>query len=427
MEQAAKYLLNIESLNKCIQEAESIVIYGAGDFGKCLIDYMISIKEENKIIGIVVTKKSTDCEYKGIEIHEAVSFLPECGDCYVLIAASFIYKQDMAEVVNCYNKRYRYISDELYMDMTVEMDERTLVSYSGVDFLCVGFFKCGTTSLYSALKPIDSVYLSVVKETGFFQWCDAVKNAKEMLIDKVFNKIREGQIVGMIEPSFAYTARKVYDFFGDKVKIFFLVRNPVNAAFSGFKMNNREGMAGMEAAYQREGGRFDIGIFDEWFERGIHEETLLDWEYAHWIEQFSELYPKEQMKIVIFEELIQNPQVIVNDILKFIGASGKYEFEKLPLANEGDFVMADIEGYKLGKTLHDWYSAEYALSMEEIRNRRYENYSECTKLKEKYKKAEKIYGVKMTAEQRRKVEKYYDGSVRKLESFISRDLSDLWF
>lgn len=427
MEQAAKYLLGIEDLNKCIQESARLVIYGAGDFGKRVIDYIVSIKEENKIEGIVVTGKSTDCAYKGIEIHTAASFLPECGDCYVLIAASSIYKQEMAEVIRRYNKQYRYISDELYMDLAVAMDRRALVSYSGVDFLCAGFFKCGTTSLHSALKLMDRIYLSAVKESGFFQWCDEVKNAKEVLIDKVFNNIREGQSVGMIEPSFAYCARRVYDFFGDSVKIFFLVRNPVNAAFSGFKMNNREGMPGMEAAYRGAGGKFDIRIFDEWIEQSRCEDTLSDWEYVRWIEQFSELYPKAQMKIVIFEELIRNPQVILNEILDFIGISEKYEFEKLPLANEGDFVMADLEGYKLGKMIHDWYFAEYSLSEEELRKRRYENYGEYTEIKENYKKAEKLYGVKMTTEQKRILEKYYAGSVRKLESFIGRDLSELWF
>ena len=43
---------------------ECAAIYGAGDYGKTLIDYLISAGEEEKILGIIVTKrKDADRNY----------------------------------------------------------------------------------------------------------------------------------------------------------------------------------------------------------------------------------------------------------------------------------------------------------------------------------------------------------------------------
>lgn len=424
MEQIEKYIYSIEDLDKCLQSKDRIAIYGAGDYGKRLIDYIISIKKENRITGIIVTEKGDfNCEYKGIKIYEAASFL-EVQECFVIIAVSLDFQNDIVNVVKHYGKPYRYMMYEAYQDLGKKLDARMPVPYNGIDFLLAGFVKCGTTSLHSALMKVDRIYLPEKKETQFFTWYDKVKNPKKELIDKFFDNIRAGQVVGMIEPTFAGEADRIYDFFGDKIKIIFLVRNPVDAIFSSFKMHNRNGVAELEEAYQSS-GVFYIEMFDEYFDR-VTNKGKYALEYIYWIEQFWRYYPKGQVKIVFFEELVKNPQMIINDILKFIGISDTYECLKLPLENEGNFVMADIEGYKLAKLRRDLYRENAFMGKENIQ-KRYEKQFEYMEINKKYDQAEKIYDLKISKQQRLKAEAYFEESVRKLEAALNKELSQLWF
>lgn len=55
---------------------DGFVIYGIGEYGKKLIDFLISIDKKNKIKGIIVTnKKDVVDTYEGIPIKEARDFL----------------------------------------------------------------------------------------------------------------------------------------------------------------------------------------------------------------------------------------------------------------------------------------------------------------------------------------------------------------
>lgn len=423
MEQIEKYIFDIKDLNKYLQMKDSIVIYGAGDYGKKLIDYICSQQEEEKIMGIVVTEKEeTDSEYRGKKISEAGTFFTECGECFVIIATSLIYQDEIAKVVNQYGKQYCCITYELYLDLKNQLDSRLVVPYSGVDFLCPGFPKCGTTSLYSALRRVDGIYLSQRKENHFFRWFESVKNPEEKLIKTYFNNIKKGQTVGLIDPTYIREAERIHDIFGNKMKILFLVRNPVDAVFSFFKMAVRLGQGDLERAYQKY-GKFCVEMFDEFFENNIDS-----YEYIYWIEQFEKYYTKEQIKIIFFEELIKAPQAVINDILHFIDVIDRYEYANLPIENEGNFVMADIEGYKLANLKHSEYNriSRELLSLEDNRSR-YEKQQEVLEIEKKYDRAEKIYGVKMTQEQRNKVKKRFNDSVRKLEAFVDRDISEIWF
>ncbi len=419
-------IYTIQSLHKCVQNQEGIVIYGAGDYGKKLVDYLFFIKEEKKIKGIIVTNKR-DCsiEYKGIPVQEACSFMEKNIDALVIIAASLVHHHEIVMGVAEYTRNYRCMMPEVYNDICKSIDVGESVPYRGIDFLCAGFCKCGTTSFYSILRRLKGIYLSDLKESMFFEWYNNVEEAKKILVEKHFANIKRGQLVGMIEPTFCTYADQIHEFFGDKVKIVFLVRNPVHAVFSDFKMENREGMAGLELAYQSKGAYYQE-MFDEFFERIVNEERVLVWEYAYWIRQFIKRYTKQQIRIVFFEELVRNTQRELNGILQFLGAK-ECRCETLPLENKGDFVMADESGYSIAKLKSEWDGKNPQLSLEDVRKRRYEDQQYYMELKQKYAQAKKVYGIKMTNDQRMKVQAYFAASVRELEEVTGRDLSELWF
>lgn len=133
-----KKLTSIKELNNSLRQTERVVIYGSGRYGKRLVDYIISIEESKKIQRIIVTKPDLgECEYKGIEIQRADSFLEsvEAGRCSVIIAASLIYSEQMGKVVEQYGREYQYITTDLFFEMGVELE----IPYNSVDFILADY------------------------------------------------------------------------------------------------------------------------------------------------------------------------------------------------------------------------------------------------------------------------------------------------
>ena len=59
--------------------------------------------------------------------------------------------------------------------------------------------------------------------------------------------------------------------------------------------------------------------------------------------------------------------------------------------------------------------------------KRDEKYQEYMNVREQYEQANQLYGVKLTDQQKKKLEAYFNDSVRKLEKELGKDLSKLWF
>lgn len=290
-----------------------------------------------------------------------------------------------------------------------------------------GFAKCGTTSLHKALLDMEDIYLSEKKESHFFRWYDTVENPMERLIEQYFYYIQEGQFVGMVEPSFDIMAEQVYDFFGSQVKIIFLVRNPIDAEFSYFKMISRSGGAmSLYDAYEQSGGVCKPDTFEAFFNQYSAKMVIDKYKYIDSIRVFLKHYPKEQIKIITFEEMIQNPRTVLNDLLKFIGSSCKYMQDDLPRENEGNYVMATVDGLKIAEKWGNTAWAYHNINGVSDKRRR-EIVHELPNIQKQYNLAEKIYDLKIPLETRKKMELYYNDSVRELEQLMNRDLSKIWF
>ncbi len=427
-----RYLFTLEELDHILEREKKIVIYGAGDYGKRIADYIISVSEQSKIESFWITHKESESHYRGIRIVESeAAHLSEDQDSLVLIAVSSMYLNEIAAVVQQYGRRYCCITLDLYSELgrrsILDLYSDKIVSFKKLDFLVAGFAKCGTTSLYKALLNIDDIYLSEKKESHFFRWFDKVADPMERLIEQYFYHIQAGQIVGMIEPSFDVEAEQIAHFFGSQVKILFLVRNPVDAEFSYFKMISRSGGARLLSdAYKQSGGVYGENTFERFCEQYRLQKVIDKYKYVDSIECFLKYYPAGQIKIAVFEEMVRNPQKVINDILQFIGSSCEYTQDALPRENEGNYVMADIDGLRAAES---WgkMSWEYSDINGMSDKKRRDIFHVLDKIKEQYNCAEKVYDLKISEQTRSKMELYYSDSVRKLEKMMERDLSDIWF
>lgn len=421
-----KYIFTKDELNNVLDAENKIIIYGAGDYGKRIADYIISVGKESKIKCFWVTEKGEEHSYREIEILQSGEESLTGQDDLIIVAVSRVFLHEIFEIVQQYGKRYDCVTQELYDEIGGEsvpvLDSRHSMPYEGLDFLLAGFFKCGTSSLYKTLIGVDDIYLSKKKESLYFNWCDNVENPKEKLARDYFNNIREGQLVGAIEPSFYRYAGRITNAFGRQIKILFLVRNPVDAIVSHLKMLSRNGDTSVLGDIYQKFGKVSSAYF---FERCFEKRPIMDiFKYNDWIQQFLTYYSSEKIKIVIFEEMVKNPRKIVNDIMQFVGSSCEYVSESLPWSNEGKFIMEDVEGLEIAKRWSQLRN-EYINGVSE--RSRNEVFSEFMEVERKYNQSKKIYDLKLSKDIRKKLEKYYYVSVRELEKMIKKDLSEVWF
>ena len=419
-----KYIFTLTDLSDCLNENKSIVIYGAGVWGQQLIDYIFSVGKQDVVKGIAVTDKTGNIsEYRGIIVYEASGLFRQ-ENFFILVAVSNRYLEDVRKIVERHRGQDQYscITSKLISNM---QDRRKRVEWNGkIDFLVPGFAKCGTTSIYHALKEFSDIYLSKRKENHYFEWCDNVEEPFKILGDVYFNDIREGQIVGIVEASYTEKAQRIYNTFGGNIRLIFLLRNPVNSAFSDFMMMCRDGSLEVEEAYQKYNGIFSVEMFDEYikYQKSLEYDNF---NYAHWISEFMNYYPREQIKIVFLEELLRNPREEMNNILKFIGSANEYDADELPHVNEGKFVMADIESYR---STRQKTALAQELRWTRSSGRQFdEKYEAYVSLNMKESSTKKLYNIKILPEQREKTERYYYASVRNLEKLLDKDLSKLWF
>lgn len=285
-----------------ILQGRKIIIYGIGAYGQCLVDYLCSIGRQEQIDSIVVTdiRRSPKKTYAGFDILEAQGRFETIGEEWVVIAVSTVHRVPLCRLTERYTLNYMCISDRLHYWMSGMINRNLLLPVREIDFCVAGFAKCGTTSLFEALSGLKGIYLPQCKETLFFEWYQSMDEPEIFLEKKYFAGIEEGQKAGMIEPTFYTHAKEVRQLAGSKAKIIFLLRNPVDALFSYFRMLTRSGSNG-ELEWLYEKSNFNDEMYIEYLHSKISMNALTTANYSFWIKQYLEEFPKEQIKIVFLK------------------------------------------------------------------------------------------------------------------------------
>lgn len=220
-----------------------------------------------------------------------------------------------------------------------------------VHFFCVGAAKAGTTSLHDLLALQENVSLPQRKETNFFSIGIHGRPEFSGPLDKT--SINDTTVTsfadyendfensaaslnGEICPSYALpgTAKNIHSHNPD-AKIIILLRDPVSRAFSNYQHLVRDGRETLpfEQALAAEDHRLASGW--EWF-WGLKRNSL----YCAVVKEYLELFGKQQVKIVIFEDFISNQKSELQAIAEFIGLdSDSIRFEDI-FSNKSGVVSA---------------------------------------------------------------------------------------
>lgn len=176
-------------------------------------------------------------------------------------------------------------------------------------FVGIGAQKSGTSWLYEVLNKHPSICFPGGKEVHF--WDSNIANGVAWY-HGLFNV--EGRTAGDITPAYAIlspeTIREVYSHF-PALRIVFLMRNPMDRAWSSARMALRRA----EMEYSE--------ASDQWFiDHFKSQGSLLRGDYATCLKNWMGVYPREQLLIARYEEIVKDPVVLANRVLNHIGLDG---------------------------------------------------------------------------------------------------------
>lgn len=194
------------------------------------------------------------------------------------------------------------------------------------NFFVVGAQKAATTSLHNYLVRHPDIYLPDQKETKFFIEDRFYTKGINFYEETFFSGWKNESAIGEVDPDYMYfeTALDRIEKHLDlaRTRFIFLLRNPVDRAFSHYLMTYRRGMEPLsfEDAIEQESSRITNGGYDE----KLHCSYISRGFYLSQIERFLERVNRSQMLFLFTEDLKQDPESCLSNIFRFLGVSTEY-------------------------------------------------------------------------------------------------------
>ncbi len=315
------------------------------------------------------------------------------------------------------------------------------------DFVCMGFQKSGTTTLYDILKQHPQVALCRdVKEPMYyrFPFLDVLGMHHYYYRERYFGHLdrKDKRLRGEINAGLTYDdcAHKVRRDYSHKVKMIFMMRNPADRSYSAYKYFLARGFLpswairyDMTYGHARGFDHYVHWVLDNRTRRSQIMEHRLKYmvfsqsNYGACIAEFLNGFDLKNMKFVFFEEFIQDQHAACREIYDFIGIDDVPGIDYDIKSNEGNDRVVSVPrateywwikgiNYMLydlflmshwGPHLYDRYHAMY------LRER-----DKCL-VPDHDKDA-------MLPSTRRYLMRYYEPDIRKVERITGKDLHQLW-
>lgn len=193
------------------------------------------------------------------------------------------------------------------------------------NFVIIGVQKAGTTSVYNYLKQHPQVYMSPIKEPHFLErdWSQLPpEKQKPGRIDtwekycNLFTGVRDEIAIGEASPNYLFHHQSsvgMIEKYLPNAKLIAILRDPAERAYSDNLMHVRDAIG----SYQRS--------LEEQLEYSSHKSfVLLKGFYYNHLKSFYEHFPREQVKVYLYDNLSKNPVSFMQDIYSFIGVDTSF-------------------------------------------------------------------------------------------------------
>src|SRR5687768_1623442 len=282
------------------------------------------------------------------------------------------------------------------------------------NFMMIGVAKAGTTSFFRYLDEHPQIFMCEIKATNYFgyedardwKWADEgdaplLQNFPVRTLEAyeaVFDKATNESAIGEVSPQYfrcPTAARRIHEYVPN-AKLVLSLRNPAERAFSGFMMRTRRGEP----------------------VRGFYEELTLQSShvkegfYYKRLKRYLDLFPKDQLKVYIFEEFKKDPAQTVVDLYGFLGVDTSFLPDTSVRHNPGAIPKVRL----LNRLFYNTTLINMAKSV----------VPEGLHLKLKQiQQLNQSSAPKLPADLRSKLLNFYREDIFKLEGLLNRDLS-IW-
>ena len=193
-----------------------------------------------------------------------------------------------------------------------------------------GVHKAGTTSLFRYLSQHPNIAASSIKETHFFtplRFGDKIENISTYF--DLFSPNSKTEYLIEASPSYLYGGKQIADRIikelNANVKSILILRNPIDRLLSFYK----HGIYTLTIDKQLSFDEFieqsielsKQPVVDSKLSRGIREGYYIDY-LREWDQVF-----QDNLKLIFFDDLIQNPLKICQDIFKWLNIEDNIELE----------------------------------------------------------------------------------------------------
>lgn len=204
-------------------------------------------------------------------------------------------------------------------------------------FLVLGAQKAGTTSLYHYLRQHPEVFMASVKEPNFFAFegeelryigpggAPASVNGYSITdletYRTLFDKAGEAKARGEASTLYLYlpsAADRIRHYVPD-ARLIAVLRNPVERAYASYMHCIRDDREPLEfaSALRAEQGR----IADHW---GFLWHYTQVGRYPEQLRRFFDRFPREQVRVHLYDDFRRDPVAVVQDVYAFIGVDTSF-------------------------------------------------------------------------------------------------------
>ena len=189
------------------------------------------------------------------------------------------------------------------------------------NFLIVGSQKAGTTSLHHILKQHPQIFMTETKEVNFFFRDDEFARGPEHYAAH-FSDAASQLALGEASPGYIChpeAPKRIHALLPD-VKLILTVRDPIKRAISQYWDNRRHLNEPLTFAQAIDAYLSDDYQPDQigYFSRGV---------YMRYIRRYLEYFPRENLLVLPFEEMISNPEDFYRRIFAFLGVDEAFVSE----------------------------------------------------------------------------------------------------
>ncbi len=289
----------------------------------------------------------------------------------------------------------------------------------------IGAQKSGTTIVYDILSQHPDIYAPFqVKDLPFFTK-DAWYNKGSDFYEALFDSWRNQHIIASADVNLAYfqeAPERLYHF-DPGLNLLFMVRNPIDRAYSGYNYAVQRGLENRtfsEAIEEEIAGK---QAYQTYFQKAQLDYTGHSL-YYHQIQRYLHFFNRNQLYIGIFEDYKASPHGFIQDVLKFLNVREDFSFQVKQNVTKGGYRFKFLNDFLHKESIRNSNAIQGPLEMLppalRIKLQR-KLYLWLANFNKKHRQTPP-----MSSDTKIRLKEYFEDEVKRLGQLVEQDLTEKW-